>query len=491
MQQPTCTNVRIRSTADAHKIFSAIQQGLLQMVTRRLDADERLALRSGCIYAWEERGPHTETTGLGIERFTEGRRWSPSRVRDEFLFYYEKYSPPPDLNNPGNKSSEPKPPRDWDPLVKQTYSVWVDTEKGRRKWHLTAYFTQATIDQLGTIDDIARVRGVAVPDGMFKSTRVGKSRSNRADDNKTADLSRAATSRTFAPFPSPYQYQSQKGSPSMTPVFMHEPYQNNNHPPEPHSPSYEHSPSPASPQMHGNYAPSNGAYSHHPSTPSYSSDYQQSPMPLPHAIPASNHQTSYSIPPPQPSSQGYYSTNTSPSWNSHNTYYGGQRSSEVSPPPTNLPSPTSSASPPNSTYHAVTSHSPHAQSPYPYPTQIPPMQTNSSQFYSTSYSLNSALTPLPPPHSAPPLHQDYRGGQSISPLQIPDRSNSGHHYQGSTLSPIGQPTSHSGGDGIDISLAPLNLLKRQIRYRREPADEKTLRLLPSLPFDMQQQGMIN
>lgn len=82
MQQPTCSNLRIRSTADAHKIFMAVKQGLLRMVSRRLDADERLALRSGCIYAWEERGPHTETTGLGIERFTEGRRWSPSRVRD-------------------------------------------------------------------------------------------------------------------------------------------------------------------------------------------------------------------------------------------------------------------------------------------------------------------------------------------------------------------------------------------------------------------------
>ena len=82
MQQPTCTNLRIRSTADAHKIFAGIQQGLLHMVTRRLDAEERLALRSGCVYAWEERGPHSEITGLGIERFTEGRRWSPSRVRD-------------------------------------------------------------------------------------------------------------------------------------------------------------------------------------------------------------------------------------------------------------------------------------------------------------------------------------------------------------------------------------------------------------------------
>lgn len=37
------------------------------------------------------------------------------------------------------KSVEVKPPRDWDPLVKQTYSVWVETEKGRRKWHLSKH----------------------------------------------------------------------------------------------------------------------------------------------------------------------------------------------------------------------------------------------------------------------------------------------------------------------------------------------------------------
>jgi Gti1/Pac2 family transcription factor len=118
MQQPTCKNIKIRSVQDAHRVFLAVQEGTLQMVTRRLDADERLALTSGCVYAWEERGPHSEVTGMGIERFTEGRRWSPSRVRDvrnflfflpfsswhpdpmilqEFLFYYEKYLPVGDV----------------------------------------------------------------------------------------------------------------------------------------------------------------------------------------------------------------------------------------------------------------------------------------------------------------------------------------------------------------------------------------------------------
>jgi hypothetical protein len=118
-------------------------------------------------------GPHTEITGLGIERFTEGRRWSPSRVRDvcrfniPFVtrhstfsnrsrnFYFitkstrlhqrvtRQGSPPSALliflllSLGISGSSQKQPPRDWDPLVKQTYSVWVDTEKGRRKWHLS------------------------------------------------------------------------------------------------------------------------------------------------------------------------------------------------------------------------------------------------------------------------------------------------------------------------------------------------------------------
>ncbi|KAJ3897356.1 hypothetical protein F5879DRAFT_760236, partial [Lentinula edodes] len=157
-------------------LFYSVYQGHLEMVTRRLDADERMALGSGCVYAWEERGPHTEITGLGIERFTEGRRWSPSRVRDEFLFYYEKYTPPESAAGQASGSDKPQAPKDWDPLVKQTYSVWIDTEKGRRKWHLTAYFTQLTVDNLGTIDNIPGVGDLTVPEGMFKSTRVNKSR---------------------------------------------------------------------------------------------------------------------------------------------------------------------------------------------------------------------------------------------------------------------------------------------------------------------------
>ncbi|KAF9218790.1 hypothetical protein BS17DRAFT_790659 [Gyrodon lividus] len=223
-QRPTCTNVRIRSTRDAHKIFFAVQHRMLPMITRRLDAEERLALCSGCVYAWEERGPHTEITGLGIERFTEGRRWSPSRVRDEFLFYYEKYTPPTDAGHSG--SSDKQPPRDWDPLVKQTYSVWVETEKGRRKWHLTAYFTQATVDQLGTIDDIHGVAELVVTEGTFQSTRVNKNR--KGDDTRLrSDVLKAPTSsvtRTYAAFPAAYPVQPSPYPGPSAPAFTQEPY---------------------------------------------------------------------------------------------------------------------------------------------------------------------------------------------------------------------------------------------------------------------------
>jgi hypothetical protein len=100
---------------------------------------------------------------LGIKHFTEGLRWSSSYnllhpTREANLFLLQNLgisfllSPPADVNNVGfvgpsldfliinekNKSiyrnsAERHPPRDWDPL----YSVWVETDNGRRKWHLS------------------------------------------------------------------------------------------------------------------------------------------------------------------------------------------------------------------------------------------------------------------------------------------------------------------------------------------------------------------
>ncbi|KAF4621484.1 hypothetical protein D9613_000318 [Agrocybe pediades] len=484
MQQPTCTNLRIRSTADAHKIFAAIQQGILHMVTRRLDADERLALRSGCVYAWEERGPHSELTGLGIERFTEGRRWSPSRVRDEFLFYYEKF-PAAETNRNTNSTgahdeTENPPPRGWDPLVKQTYSVWVQTERGRRKWHLTAYFTQSTIDHLGCIDDDPRIKDIIVPPGVFTSTRIGKSRS-RPEDSSRSDAARAASSimRTYAPFPAPYHYQ--QGSPDMAPVLMHEPYKTTN-PVEPSSP-YDHSPSPVSPQGDG-YSDIHRLYSPHQSNPSMSYPSHTYSSPLSQDALPSGERAGYPIRmrpagdlgAMHPSSPGAHFSPWQPQLPEYQQEVRFERHSGSSKA-TFL----SQGAASSSSYGQRTSEMAYMQTHSPAASH----NTMDNNLFSSTYPLQSALT-----SSSRHLQLDDMTSYPLSPLQIPDSSMHSQH-QDSPFNPVGMqlPLDSSQDNQIamavgmqdpasfDSSLVPLEVLRRPIRYQRDPADERTLRLL--------------
>ena len=77
---PTCSNIRVRTARDAEIIFHAVHLAILPMITQRLGSEERMALCSGCVYVWEERsGSLSESMEQGIERFTEGRIWGPSR----------------------------------------------------------------------------------------------------------------------------------------------------------------------------------------------------------------------------------------------------------------------------------------------------------------------------------------------------------------------------------------------------------------------------
>ena len=85
---PTCTNIRIRTARDAEIIFHAVRLGILPMVMQRLGSEERMALCTGCVYVWEERsGSLSESMEQGIERFTEGRSWGPSRYYWAFMLF--------------------------------------------------------------------------------------------------------------------------------------------------------------------------------------------------------------------------------------------------------------------------------------------------------------------------------------------------------------------------------------------------------------------
>ncbi|KIK69335.1 hypothetical protein GYMLUDRAFT_237148 [Collybiopsis luxurians FD-317 M1] len=177
MQRATCTDIRIRSPADARVIFHAVNINALPMVTRRLDAEERAMITPGSVYVWEERGPHAELTGVGIERWTDGIRWGPSRVREGFLFYHEKQDHHFVYSDDGELSrASPMRTSSRTILIKQTYTVFVETSKGQRKWHLIAYFNEDSLPHLRTVDDLPHLASLPVPHGKYKSARSTKGR---------------------------------------------------------------------------------------------------------------------------------------------------------------------------------------------------------------------------------------------------------------------------------------------------------------------------
>ncbi|KAG6820808.1 hypothetical protein H0H93_011102 [Arthromyces matolae] len=173
MLSPTCRHTRIKNSKDAHIVFHAVWQGKRPMFTRRLDTEERRSIQPGDVFVWEERGPSAGSS-TNIERWTDSIRWGPSRVREDFLFYTERpASPPHDVpfsNPPGTASSMPHE-RFRGNLIKQTYSAYVDTNRGRRKWHLIAYFTQETSNSLYTVQAFEDLATLRVPPGMYRSAR--------------------------------------------------------------------------------------------------------------------------------------------------------------------------------------------------------------------------------------------------------------------------------------------------------------------------------
>ena len=55
MLQPTYRNLYVRNVHDAQVVLHAVWTDRLRMTPRRLDDEERQALRPGDIYVWEER----------------------------------------------------------------------------------------------------------------------------------------------------------------------------------------------------------------------------------------------------------------------------------------------------------------------------------------------------------------------------------------------------------------------------------------------------
>ena len=78
MQRPTHPRLHVRDTRDAQTVLEAVRRGILKPVTRRLNEIERaMFIQSGAIFVWEE-----SDDDIGLKRWTDGRVWSQSRMRE-------------------------------------------------------------------------------------------------------------------------------------------------------------------------------------------------------------------------------------------------------------------------------------------------------------------------------------------------------------------------------------------------------------------------
>ncbi|KAJ7863566.1 hypothetical protein B0H13DRAFT_2237113 [Mycena leptocephala] len=161
--------LHIRDVADAHKVLEAVRLNILPLIRRRLLAHEREQLRS-------------DNGEGGLVRWTEGRRWSQSRMRGNYLFYDEKIETTEEekqakATRRASKAFDLPPPKRKDRpskvngLTKQTYSVTVRMPgfSHTRKWHIVAYFSASDYTRLPVVDNYDYLRCICVPDGVFTS----------------------------------------------------------------------------------------------------------------------------------------------------------------------------------------------------------------------------------------------------------------------------------------------------------------------------------
>ncbi|KAG8948861.1 hypothetical protein FRC04_009199 [Tulasnella sp. 424] len=173
-------------------------------------------------------------------------------------------------------------------LVKQTYSAIVMGDGSRRKWHMTAYFTNADYPHLPTIQDDLRLRGIKVPKGMYRS---GKSRQSA---KSLQEAWNGSTSLASASSPD-LHFSSQEGEPQGQTI-----------PPPTRSSSSESA------------SPSGSPLMEHP---------RRSSPPSPYSRPPSSHRR-----PPSPYSVGTFPPPTTP--NQPNGYAYGQQPQALLQPPT-------------------------------------------------------------------------------------------------------------------------------------------------------------
>ncbi|KAG8908993.1 hypothetical protein FRB99_000096 [Tulasnella sp. 403] len=235
----THPRLHIRNAQEAHTLFEAVR------LERRLSPTDR-ELQSGEVFVWEE-----ASYKGGLERWTDGRKWSQSRMREPFLFYEEKAMPSREekdakaarrarkSSDPGASPiiapSSPSPRRQDRPtkvkgLTKQTYSAYVTIPGSTgppKKWHLTAYFCSSTYHELPVVSEDPLLSKIDVPPGIYV-TGKGLTRKNNTRGIGASNPNSQQSSQNVTPAPSVKDFRP---SSSLSHHHLSHPYSHHQLPP--------------------------------------------------------------------------------------------------------------------------------------------------------------------------------------------------------------------------------------------------------------------
>ncbi|KAK9353863.1 Gti1/Pac2 family-domain-containing protein [Lipomyces doorenjongii] len=179
----------VRTPFDAIILFEACRLGVLPRVQRRLSEKERMAIRSGSVFVWDERE-------AGMRRWTDGKSWSASRVSGSFLTYREMegkrgggtYGGPlvPSPSRRGDIDDEERSDSDRgddgpdgyrykpDGLMKQSFSIQTSSHL---KLHLISYYSRSHVlhgQELMQPSHDPALKFVRIPKGMYPDATSGE-----------------------------------------------------------------------------------------------------------------------------------------------------------------------------------------------------------------------------------------------------------------------------------------------------------------------------
>ena len=145
----------IESQSDVLLLLEALLRGILKPTAKRLTFKERQEVKSGHVYIYDEQQ-------TGICRWTDGKKWSPSRILGSFLIYKEI----------GDSSM----------LLKKTINVSYN----QTVYHLVAYYNEndLSFNRLERPSEVLDLKMLDIRNG-FTIAAIGNKKCKDGDEEKS------------------------------------------------------------------------------------------------------------------------------------------------------------------------------------------------------------------------------------------------------------------------------------------------------------------